>query len=117
MQIMLDAPDEELQRRCKQAEEAVESAKSATGAAAAAIPPDSHHNATDQARRLAAYKDLRAQDEVDLEYQVCCFASPRDLPLKGSLQMQAQVMPLEYFVLCSVLSPKQSGNRKLKGES
>lgn len=70
---MLEGPDEELQQRCTKAEQELQLAREA--AAAAGVPGTqsaaSHYNSTDQARRLAGYKELRAQDEVDLEYLVC----------------------------------------------
>jgi hypothetical protein len=68
LQIILDVPDEELQRRCKQDEQSDEAL--VNDGQSEMLRPDAHHNTADQARRLAAYKDLRAQDEADREFQV-----------------------------------------------
>eukprot|EP00892_Ulva_mutabilis_P009907 jgi/Ulvmu1/7289/UM035_0077.1 len=70
--IVLDASDEVLQTRSKVAER--EEAKVAFAHAnAAGLPapklPVSHHNQGDQARRTAAYKELRAADDLDREHK------------------------------------------------
>jgi thioredoxin-like negative regulator of GroEL len=71
MQIMFVVPDEELQERCKRAEQNLRLAQqAATADGVTAIQAASHYNPTDQARRMAAYKDLRAQDEADLVFLV-----------------------------------------------
>lgn len=72
MQIMLVAPDEELQKRCSTVELELQPARgsAAVGGVPTKQPSTTHYNSTDQARRLAAYKQLRDQDDIDLEYLV-----------------------------------------------
>lgn len=69
---MLEGPEEELEKRCTKAGQDIQLARGA--AAADGVPATTlaatHYNATDQARRLATYNELRAQDELDLEYLV-----------------------------------------------
>lgn len=69
---MLDESDEELQRRCELAGEDQRATLKASDGFSAQQPV-AHYNPSDQARRLAAYRDLRAQDEADIEYMVCPF--------------------------------------------
>ena len=72
MQILLEAPEEELAQRCMKAGQEIQQAREL--AAADGVPATSsaasHYNTADQARRLASYTELRAQDESDLEYLV-----------------------------------------------
>jgi hypothetical protein len=71
LQIVLAAPDEELQARCRTAEQTFQLARQAAAVGGAPTnPAASHYNPADQARRTAAYKELRAQDVADLEYLV-----------------------------------------------
>lgn len=102
MQIILDESDEELQRRCDTVGDTQRAADKTGDSVPAQQPAAAHYNPTDQSRRLAAYKDLREQDRVDIVYLVCFLhhgGRSSTQPAVADFCMRGQKKGFEYFLL------------------